>query len=220
MFGSPTLPAGVTIEGSGPSQGEAYDGRAAAYDRLVASRLYNRLAWGTDPKDYERFAQAAVASASGSLLEVAAGTAVASAGAYRASDRGVVLTDRSRDMLARAAQRLATAGRVRPGVRFVQADAFDLPFEPGSFDTVLCLGFLHLVDDPVDLVDQLHRQLRPGGRLFCSSLVMATRVGSGYLSFLHRAGEVAAPRTADGLADLLGVAVRRSGSMAYFEIAG
>lgn len=219
MPGSPTLPPGVTIEGSLPDAGSAYDGHAALYDRLIASRLYNRLAWSADPADYEAFASHAVASASGSLLEVAAGTAIASAPAYRASDRPVVLTDRSRDMLTRAAQRLADGGPVRPGVRFVQADAFELPFEPGTFDTVLCLGFLHLVDDPLDLVRRLRRQLSPGGRLFVSSLVPATRVGSAYLALLRRAGQVATPRTADDLTRLFGTTVRRRGCMAYLEFA-
>lgn len=212
------VPPAVTIEGSSVDAGGVYDGRAAVYDRLVSSRLYNRLAWGTDPRDYERFAQAAVDSAGGPLIEVAAGTAAASAAAYRTSSRPVVITDRSRDMLARAAHRLAEEGVVRPGVRFVQADAFDLPFEPGDFDTVLCLGFLHLVEEPLELLGRLRRQLRPGGRLFGSSLVAATRTGSSYLALLHRAGEVAAPRTADELAELLGTTVRRRGSMAYFEL--
>nr|WP_300150175.1 class I SAM-dependent methyltransferase [Propionicimonas sp.] len=121
-------------------------------------------------------------------------------------------------MLAHAARRLATDDAVRPGVRFVQADAFDLPFAPAGFDTVLCLGFLHLIDDPVDLVARLRRQLRPGGRLFCSSLVAATPVGSTYLRLLHRAGESAAPRTADELADLIGTTVRSRGCMAYLDL--
>lgn len=212
------LPPGVAIEGSLPHAGSAYDGHAALYDRLIASRVYNHLAWAADPADYEDFARRAVDSASGPLLEVAAGTAIASAPAYRDSTRPVVLTDRSRDMLARAAQRLAGGGRVRPGIRFVQADAFALPFEPGTFDTVLCLGFLHLVDDPLDLARTLRRQLRPGGRLFFSSLVPATRVGTAYLSLLHRVGQVATPRTADELAQLFGTTVRRRGCMAYVEL--
>jgi ubiquinone/menaquinone biosynthesis C-methylase UbiE len=218
MPGSSPLPRGATIEGALPDAGSAYDGHAALYDRLVASRIYNHLAWSADPADYEGFARRAVTSASGPLLEVAAGTAIASAPAYRASDRPVVVTDRSRDMLTHAARRLADGGRVRPGVRFVQADAFDLPFAPGTFDTVLCLGFLHLVDDPLDLSRRLRRQLRPGGRLFFSSLVPATRVGSAYLTLLHRAGQVATPRTPNDLAQLFGTTVRRRGCMAYVEL--
>jgi len=208
----------VTIESSGSTDGGVYDGRAAAYDRLVASRLYNRLAWGAAPGDYTAFARRAVGSASGPLLDVAAGTATATADAYRASDRTIVVTDRSADMLRVAAERIAGDGELRRGVRFVQADAFDLPFEPGGFDTVVCLGFLHLVDNRRALVDVLLAQARVGGRVFVSSLVAGNRVGDRYLRLLHRLGEVAEPRTADELADEFGVAVLRHGSMAYLEL--
>lgn len=217
MSRSPVPPTGVVVEGHAPDVGARYDGRAAFYDRLVSSRVYNRLAWSTSPLDYERFAAKAVASSTGPLLDVAAGTATATAAAYRASTRPIVLADRSKDMLVRAARRVARGGRVRDGVRFVHADAFDLPFEPGGFDTVVCFGFLHMVEDAAGLLDRLRAQLRPGGTLFCSSLVAATPVGRRYLSLLHRAGEVAAPRTADELADLCGAPVLRRGSMAYVE---
>ncbi|MFT4224816.1 class I SAM-dependent methyltransferase [Micropruina sp.] len=195
-----------------------YDRGAATYDAMVSSRLYNRLAWGTDPADYAAFAREAVDSGEGPLLDVAAGTATATAGAYLASARPVVLTDRSKGMLDLATRRLTVDGRLRPDTRFVQADAFALPFPPGGFETVLCLGFLHLVDDIVPFVDGLRAQLRPGGRLFVSSLVAATPVGTRYIRFLHRLGEMATPRTADELADLFGVPVRRRGSMAYLTL--
>lgn len=218
MFGS-TLPSGVVIETQpGLDPGARYDGRAAGYDWLIGLGLYNRLAWSTSPRDYAAFAQQAVDSGTGPLLDVAAGTAAATAQAYRSSTRPTIVSDRSRDMLARAAQRLADGDRVRPGIRFVQADAFDLPFAPGSFDTVVCLGFLHLVEDPAGLLAHLRAQLRPGGRLFCSSLVAATPRGTRYLNLLHRAGEVAPPRTADELASITGQTWRRRGSMTYLEL--
>ena len=207
------------IESSWAAPESVYDRRAAAYDAMVGSRLYNRLAWGTDPDDYAAFARRAVASADGPLLDVAAGTATATADAYLASRRPVVVTDRSRGMLALAARRLTVDGRPRPDTRFVQADAYALPFPPGGFDTVLCLGFLHLVDDPTGFVDGLLAQLRPGGRLFASSLVSPGGFGTRYLRLLHRLGEVAAPRTAGQLADRFGVPVRRRGAMAYLELA-
>ena len=218
MFGS-TLPAGTVIETQpGLDPGARYDGRAAGYDWLIGRELYNRLAWSTSPREYAAFAQRAVDSATGPLLDVAAGTAAATAGAYRSSSRPLVVSDRSRDMLTRAARRIADGDRVRPGVRFVQADAFDLPFALGGFETVVCLGFLHLVDDPAALLDHLSVQLRPAGRLFCSSLVAATPRGTRYLNLLHRAGEVAAPRTAEELASLTGQTWLRRGSMAYLEL--
>ena len=206
------------IESAWDGAESVYDRHPAAYDAMVGSRLYNRIAWGTDPADYAAIARAAVESGSGPLLDVAAGTAAAPAAAYLARARPLVLTDRSRGMLAVAARRLTVDGRPRPDTRFVQADAFALPFPPAGFETVLCLGFLHLVEDAVPFVNGLRAQLRPGGRLFLSSLVAATPVGTQYLRFLHRIGEVAAPRTAGELAEEFGVAVRRRGSMAYLEI--
>lgn len=208
--------AALEIELHCPDAGAAYDGRAAVYDRLVASRLYNRVAWATSPRDYEAFARRAVASAVGPLLDVAAGTAAATAPAYAASGREIVLVDRSRDMLRIAGARLSVGGAVRPGIRFVQADAFALPFAPGGFATVVSFGFLHLVDDVPALVEVLRAQLAPGGRVFCSSLVAETRLGRRYLRALHRAGEVAPPRTAAELRGLLGgAALEVRGSMAY-----
>ncbi len=208
----------AVIESAWDAPESVYDRGAATYDAMVSSRLYNRLAWGTDPADYAAFAREAVESADGTLLDVAAGTAIATADAYLASTRPVVLADRSTGMLELAARRLTVDGRLRPDTRFVQADAFALPFPPGGFDTVVCLGFLHLVDDIVPFVDGLRAQLRPGGRLFVSSLVAATPVGTRYIRLLHRLGEMAAPRTADELADKFGVPVRRRGSMAYLEL--
>lgn len=190
--------------------GAAYDGRAAGYDALIGARWYNVLAWGTDPADYTAFAREAVGSAEGPLLEIAAGTAVATAALYRESRRPITVTDQSGDMLDLARKRIGSVG-----VRFAQADAFAPPFAPSSFDTVLSLGFLHMVDDVDGYVFALRGLLRPGGALYLTSLVAESRRGAAYLRLLHRAGEVAAPRTADQLADLLGTRVWAKGCMAY-----
>lgn len=207
------------IESGGDVPESAFDGLAAAYDTMVGSRLYNRLVWGTDPDDYAAFARRAVASADGPLLDVAAGAATATADSYLASGRPVVITDASRRMLTLAARRLTLDGRPRADTRFVQADAYALPFPPGGFDTVVCLGFLHMVDDLTGFVDGLLAQLRPGGRLFASSLVLAGGFGSRYLRLLHNRGVVTSPRTADELAEEFGVPVLRRGAMAYLELA-
>lgn len=197
--------------------GAPYDRRAAAYDRMVRSRAYNRLLWSTSPRDYEAFAAAALADACGPLLDAGAGTAAATAALHRDAGRPVVLVDRSRPMLERAALRIAGGEDAPlPGhVRLVQADLEDLPFAPGGFATVLCMGVLHLWDDPRRLVERLRAQLAPGGRLHVSALVAARPVGRRYLRALHRAGEVAAPRTPAELEEVLGTSVDVRGSMAY-----
>ncbi|MDQ3630749.1 MAG: class I SAM-dependent methyltransferase [Actinomycetota bacterium] len=186
----------------------------------MRSRSYNRVAWSAAPGDYREFAAAAIASAEGPLLEVAAGSAAATAELHAGSRRPAVLVDLSRAMLERAARRIAAAGGTQEGpagIRLVQADLFALPFGPSRFTTVLGLGLTHLFDDLPALVAALRVPLVPAGRLHLAGLVAETRRGRLYLELLHRAGEVAAPRSAAELHGALGrpTDFRTTGCMAY-----
>jgi SAM-dependent methyltransferase len=194
---------------------DTYDSRARTYDRLVRSRVYNRLAWGTAPADYERFAAEALGDAAGPLLDACAGTAAATAGLYRQSRRPIVLADRSRAMLDVAQARID-----RPGVGYVACDLSEPPFEARSFGTVACFGFLHIAEDPAGWVGCL--RALTSGRLFLSALVADRRASRAYLRALHRAGEVARPRRAAELERLVNegaggasVDFRVRGAMAY-----
>ncbi len=196
----------------------AYDRRAATYDRLVGSRLYNRLVWGSSPRAYAAFAQRAVRAGEGPLLDVACGSAVFTASVYGDSARPVVLVDRSTGMLQRAAQRLD--GGDHPSPVLLQADLFDLPFVPGSFTTVACHGALHLFEDLAGALGALRAQLAPQGTLYATSLVAETTIGRRCLALLHRTGEAAAPRRAMELlaaarAELSDVTLHREGSMVF-----
>ncbi len=53
----------------------------------------------------------------------------------------------------------------RENVRVIQADIFDLPFRPGSFDFVYCFGVLQHTPDVRGAFFALPRQLAPGGRI-------------------------------------------------------
>lgn len=212
-----------SIESELDDTGAPYDRRAAVYDRLVGSRMYNRMAWSTAPDDYTAFAAAAFASADGPLLEVAAGSAAATAELHASAQRPTVLVDLSRAMLERAARRIAAAGsdahghELPPHIRLVQADLLALGFPAHGFTTVLGLGLTHLFDDLPALVDALRAQLARGGQLHLAGLVAQTRRGRRYLELLHRAGEVPAPRTAEELHVALGrpADFRTTGCMAY-----
>jgi SAM-dependent methyltransferase len=195
------------IEVTVDAAGSPYDRRAALYDRLVRSPVYNRLAWSTSPDDYTRFAATAIGSSNGPLLEVAAGSAAATAELHVRSRRPTVLVDLSRAMLERAAQRLAACAgehQVSAHIRLVQADLFALTFPPEGFTTVLGFGCTHLLDDLPSVLTTLQGQLVPGGTLHLSGLVGETRRGRRYLQLLHRAGEAARPRSARELHVLLG----------------
>ncbi|MGF1446107.1 MAG: class I SAM-dependent methyltransferase [Pikeienuella sp.] len=68
-----------------------------------------------------------------------------------------------------AAPAMVAAARERfPACRFEVADATALPAADGSFDAALCsFGLFHLAD-PTAAVAEMHRVLRPGGRLAVS----------------------------------------------------
>ena len=214
------------IESPLDDAGAPYDRRAAAYDRLVRSRLYNRVAWSTSPRDYNEFAAAAFASADGPLLEVAAGSAAATASLHARSQRPTVLVDLSRAMLERAGRNIAEAGNGRADlstrIRLVQADLLALPPATQPFTTILGLGLTHLFDDVSGLVNALRGQLAPDGGLYLAGLVTETGRGRRYLQLLHRAGEVAIPKSADELRAGLRQPVdfKTVGCMAYAMISG
>jgi SAM-dependent methyltransferase len=50
-----------------------------------------------------------------------------------------------------------------PRVHLAQADLFDLPFAPGSFDRILCFGVLQHTPDPRAAFLAVCEQARPGG---------------------------------------------------------
>lgn len=112
-------------------QSAPYDRRAVVYDRVIANRIYNRLAWNAAPADYVAFAEEAITASDGAFLDAGCGTATFTAAAYRGTSRPLVLVDRSLDMLSRTASRLANTP-----VALVQADLLDLPFSPRRFATV------------------------------------------------------------------------------------
>jgi hypothetical protein len=69
-------------------------------------------------------------------------------------------------------------------------------------------------------VAALCSQLVPGGQLHLAGLVAETRRGRRYLEILHRAGEIAAPRTAEELHVALSrpTNFRTRGCMAYASL--
>jgi arsenite methyltransferase len=73
----------------------------------------------------------------------------------------VVGLDASPQMLAVAANRCAR----HANAEFREADATSLPVEDGAFDRALCVQVLEYVQDVPSALAEMHRALRPGGRL-------------------------------------------------------
>jgi ArsR family transcriptional regulator len=80
--------------------------------------------------------------------------------------RTVTLVDKRERMVVAALERL----RKQPNVSARVVDLHELPFDEGSFDTVLCFNVLVELDQPDKALAELHRVLRPGGRLALTTL--------------------------------------------------
>lgn len=202
-----------------------YQRRAGAYDAMVSSRLYNRLAWGTRPDDYAAFAARAIGSGSGPLLEVAVGTAAATALLHVASRRATTLVDMSAPMLEHAAAsiRHAAGGQVPERITFECRDMLAAT-DDRRYETILGLGLLHLVPDAAAVLDGLGRQLAETGSIRLASLIRGPARSNAYLKLLRAHGDIARIRTAGELYELaldsgIGtVSVSHAGSMAYVTI--
>lgn len=101
-------------------------------------------------------------AATGAVLEIAAGTGVVTR-LLADIARTVVATDLNAAMLQVAAERVTTGN-----VTFQPADAQHLPFDDGSFDTVVCQFGVMFVPDKARMYADLNRVLRPGGQLLFS----------------------------------------------------
>lgn len=100
-------------------------------------------------------------AASGRVLEIAAGTG-AMFEYYTGRVTGVVATDPDPHMLERATDK---ARRAPVPVELQRADAQELPFDDGSFDTVVVALALCTVPDQERALAEVRRVLEPGGRL-------------------------------------------------------
>jgi len=121
------------------------------YDRLMVPLIFRPFA--------EELALRARALGPRLVLETAAGTGVVTEALAEAMPGAeITATDLNPPMLEVASKRVRSSR-----VRFVQADALDLPFETGSFDLVLCQFGSMFFPDKVRGHSEARRVLRDGG---------------------------------------------------------
>jgi ubiquinone/menaquinone biosynthesis C-methylase UbiE len=91
------------------------------------------------------------------LLDVGGGAGAATARVARGCGEIVVLEPNAR--------KVALGRRLRPAIRFEQGRGEAIPFPDASFDRVLALVSLHHMPDQRKALEEMHRVLRPGGRV-------------------------------------------------------
>jgi ubiquinone/menaquinone biosynthesis C-methylase UbiE len=177
-----------------------YDQNVAFYDRVIGNPLYNRLMWGYKTTEFADFTRTALGSAAtGWVLDAGCGSLVFNAKTYsRYSERPVLMLDQSIQMLRAAKSRfIKLSGEVPSNVVFLQGDILQLPFRPGSFNTVISMSVLHVIDDARAMISELSKVRSNDGKLSLTSLVLGRSVGDKYLQYLHKSGGVASPRNTD-----------------------
>ena len=178
-----------------------YDQNVNFYDRVIGNRLYNRIMWGYDSREFSRFIQIALArTESGCVLDAGCGSLVFTADVYAENlDRQIIMLDQSIEMLRAAKGRITrlSGGSIAAGIVFLQGDILQLPFYSERFSTVVSLSVLHVLEEAQEMIAELVRVLEEGGNLFLTSFVTGRGIGDKYLEMLHNSGGVAEPRSSE-----------------------
>lgn len=106
----------------------------------------------------------------GRIIDVGCGSGgTAIALAKNLPDSEVFGIDLSRPLLRIANQTAHTAAGVKR-LTFEMADVHNIPYDDHYFDVVLNINMVHLVEDPVQMLNEMERILVPNGFLFIADL--------------------------------------------------
>jgi ubiquinone/menaquinone biosynthesis C-methylase UbiE len=122
---------------------------------------YDRMSARIERAGLRAHREALIAGASGRVLEIGAGTG-ANLGFYSSELESLTVTEPESPMLKRLKRGVQEHA---PLTTVVRAPAEDLPFEDDIFDTAVSTLVLCGVSDQSRALRELHRVLRPGGRL-------------------------------------------------------
>ena len=131
-----------------------------------------------------RFVDAVTAGADATILDVACGPGIVTAG-LAAKVRAVVAFDLTPEMLLQARARCGKAGLTN--VRFEQGSATALPFPDDTFDGVVTRLSMHHFDAPRLVLAEMLRVLKPGGTFVIADVISSADAAE---SELHNAIEV------------------------------
>lgn len=148
-----------------------YDGMITC--STASGKAVCRAVWGMNKTECDEYLTHALSGIptdfSGRLLEVPVGTGVLTMPLYQTlPGADITCLDYSPDMMAQAQEKANRLGLTN--VRFQQGDVGALPFDDGSFDTVLSLNGFHAFPDKEAAYKETFRVLKPGGTIiFCEA---------------------------------------------------
>lgn len=176
--------------------GSAYDRKARAYEKLVSSTLYNKIIWGTLPKDYTDFARKVISISTGASIDIGCGGLVQTSTIYSKSTQNFILLDNSIEMLKIAKKRLMSYSDKFPkNIELLQSNAFDLPFQNETFDNVFSFGLIHCFENKQEFINEVLRILKVNGKFYFTSMTSDRFISKCYMSLLRQQKEFGEPLT-------------------------
>jgi ubiquinone/menaquinone biosynthesis C-methylase UbiE len=130
----------------------------------IFARFYDRMLAQTEKSGLAEMRRELLAQASGRTLELGAGTGH-NLPFYGDQVSELVLSEPDPHMARRLREQLATEPAAPTRVEVIEAPAEDLPFDDGSFDTVVSTLVFCSVDDPRRALAEARRLLVEGGAL-------------------------------------------------------
>lgn len=135
--------------------------------------------------------------------------------------RGLKTTgiDSSEEMLALAEEKARRKGLE---ITFQRADAMNLPFPESSFEMVISTGLLCFLVEPEKALIEMHRVLKPGGRLVIGTLnkrspwVLFRRIKGMFKETIYNQARFISPAELEGLIKKAGFEVRESRTCLFF----
>lgn len=187
-----------------------------------SARFYDVLVWlltlGREGAFRDRLLELAHLEPGESVLDVGCGTGTLAIAAKRWVGAGGIVhgIDASPEMIARAKRKAAKAG---VDVTFRTAIVEVLPFPGRQFDVVLSTLMLHHLPRSTreECARELHRVLKPGGRVLAVDFGAPGSHRKGIISHLHRRGHLTLEKVVALLTES-GLTVVESGSVGVRDL--